>query len=51
MIELINYYLVTDQAEEALRLLAVAKTADPENGIIYIYGRNIAGENGKVGGC
>lgn len=31
MIELINYYLVSNQAEEALRLLAVAKAGDPQN--------------------
>jgi tetratricopeptide (TPR) repeat protein len=31
MIELINYYLVSNQAEEALRLLEIAKANDPKN--------------------
>jgi tetratricopeptide (TPR) repeat protein len=31
MIELINYYLVSNQSGEALRLLGVAKAADPQN--------------------
>jgi tetratricopeptide (TPR) repeat protein len=31
MIEMINYYLVTNQSDEALRLLAVAKANDPGN--------------------
>ena len=31
MIEIINYYLVSDQTDEALRLLGVAKAADPQN--------------------
>jgi tetratricopeptide (TPR) repeat protein len=31
MIELINYYLVSNQAEEALRLLGIAKANDPKN--------------------
>ena len=31
MIELINYYLVSNQSEEALKLLAKAKAGDPEN--------------------
>jgi tetratricopeptide (TPR) repeat protein len=31
MIELINYYLVSGQSEEALKLLAKAKAGDPEN--------------------
>ena len=31
MIEIINYYLVSNQSEEALKLLAKAKTTDPEN--------------------
>ncbi len=31
MIELINYYLVSNQSEEALRLLGVAKAGDPQN--------------------
>lgn len=31
MIELINYYLVSSQSEEALRLISVAKAGDPEN--------------------
>lgn len=31
MIELINYYLVSNQGESALKLLAKAKTSDPSN--------------------
>ena len=31
MIELINYYLVSNQSDEALRLLSVAKANDPKN--------------------
>jgi tetratricopeptide (TPR) repeat protein len=31
MIELINYYLLSNQADEALQLLAKAKASDPEN--------------------
>jgi tetratricopeptide (TPR) repeat protein len=31
LIELINYYLVSNQADEALRLLGVAKASDPTN--------------------
>jgi tetratricopeptide (TPR) repeat protein len=31
MIELINYYLVSNQTDEALRLLGVAKANDPKN--------------------
>jgi tetratricopeptide (TPR) repeat protein len=31
MIELINYYLLSNQSDEALRLISVAKTGDPSN--------------------
>ena len=31
MIEIINYYLISNQGEEALKLLAKAKASDPEN--------------------
>jgi tetratricopeptide (TPR) repeat protein len=31
MIELINYYLISNQGEEALRLLGIAKANDPKN--------------------
>jgi tetratricopeptide (TPR) repeat protein len=36
MIELINYYLVSNQAEEALALLAKAKAGDPQN-VSYLF--------------
>jgi tetratricopeptide (TPR) repeat protein len=36
MIELINYYLITNQGDEALRLIAVAKAADPKN-VSFIF--------------
>jgi tetratricopeptide (TPR) repeat protein len=36
MIELINYYLTSNQSEEALRLLAVAKANDPGN-VSYVF--------------
>lgn len=36
MIELINYYLVSNQAEEALGLLAKAKAGDPQN-VSYLF--------------
>jgi len=31
LIEMINYYLTTNQADEALKLLSVAKASDPQN--------------------
>jgi tetratricopeptide (TPR) repeat protein len=31
LIEMINYYLTSDQADEALKLLGVAKAGDPQN--------------------
>jgi tetratricopeptide (TPR) repeat protein len=31
LIEMINYYLTSNQAEEALKLLSVAKASDPQN--------------------
>lgn len=36
LIEMINYYLTSNQAEEALRLLSVAKASDPQN-ISYTF--------------
>jgi len=36
LIEMINYYLTTNQAEEALKLLSMARASDPQN-VSYVF--------------
>ena len=48
MIELINYYLISQQGEEALQLLSRAKAADPENISFHFTEGTLFDKMGKI---